>query len=119
MKLQVIDYAEKGTSAVKNLFDIISIIRSNYKEKDIITNGNLQRLRQAVEYVCEVDRENGIHSLNKFAAKNLKESYDEYVKYAGSPLGKILFDNIEKEAEYYRECVDDFSQISRNRGRFL
>lgn len=113
MKNEIITYSAGISTALNNLCEI-SIKLSNLRKRNrLISAAQLRQLENAVAAVLIMDDMNHISHLEIQSRMHIRCSFEEYKKYAGTPFGDYLLEEIQEEAKYYRDCINDYVIMSK------
>lgn len=104
------------TTAVKNVYDITVSMISLRKQNRLISAGQLQLLKNAVQQAVEEDRITGMHYLMTHSRGLLVDSFNQVNVYANTDFGLILLESLKKEYFYFMKYCEDYDRLTRPGG---
>lgn len=109
----LIPTSASATTAVKNVFDIVTSLVSMRKKNKLITAGQLQQLGTAIRLAVEADRMAGMHTLMVNGRNKLMDSFNQIKDYANTPFGDMLLETVRDECRYYKGYCDNFDRLTK------
>lgn len=96
------------STAVKNVADVTTSMISSRKQNRLVAKGEIMRLEAYIQRVIYLTRMNAVRDLMGSAQANLIKSYENVKGYINSPIGGLLLETVNEEANAYRSYIDDF-----------